>query len=227
MDPDQYDELDVLLGDTTSDYLKSSVEKLIKELFELHTTGGLSFGTFGGEITLYRVPYSIGMARMLANRGLLLEVLPILRLCLEMIAWAKVAFHLQDDDEVIALKAQSCISELKGAYQTAGRIYGYLSTFTHWGHVIQRHFIDLDEEKTSVLYASARYRAMALALCLIIVDVLVEVVRELYGERAKALILAVQGCEGRGGDREVSKMLNAIVEKTQLHELLEIQSLLA
>jgi hypothetical protein len=224
--PDLYENEDSLLGDVSSDYLKNTVKKLIQELFNLHTAGDLPFGVFGAEITLYRVPYAIDMTRMLANRGLLLEALPILRLCLEMVAWSKVAFHIEDENDVVALKAQNCVSQLKNTYETAGKIYGYLSKFTHWGHVIHRHFISLDDDKTSVLYASARYRAMTLALCLVIVDVLVEVVRALYGEKSGSLVIAVQECEGRNSERKISKMLTAIVEKTQLEELLEIRSLL-
>jgi hypothetical protein len=226
VDPDLYENEETLLGDVSSDYLRNAVEKLIPELLNLHTARDVSFGVFGAEITLYRVPYAIDIARMLANRGLLLEVLPVLRLCLEMVAWAQVAFHIENESDVIALKAQNCISQLRNIYENAGRIYGYLSKFTHWGHIIHRHFISLNDEKTAVLYASARYRAMALALCLVIVDVLVEVVRSLYWERSGSLVVAVQECKECNSDRKVFKMMAAIVEKTQLADLLEIQSLL-
>ena len=209
-----------------SDYLRDVIEKLVAELFKLHAAGELTFGVFGAEITLYRVPRSIDVARMLANRGLLLEVLPILRLCLEMIAWANVAFSLGDEDKIVALKAQGCISQLKQIYETAGKIYGYLSRFAHWGQVVHGEFISSDEEKVAVIHASARYRAMTLALCLVIIDVLVEAVRAIYGERSKSLILAVQDCEKPTSERMTFKMLAAIVEKTRLGEILEIQSLL-
>jgi hypothetical protein len=63
---------------------------------------------------------------------LLLEVLPILRLCLEMMAWSTSAFHMQDEERVVALKAQSCISELKNVYPTVGKLYGYLGTRDTW-----------------------------------------------------------------------------------------------
>jgi hypothetical protein len=67
---------------------------------------------------------------------------------------------------------------------------------------------------------------MALALCLVIVDVLVEAVRSLYRERSGSLVVAVQECKECNSDRKVFTMMAAIVEKTQLADLLEIQSLL-
>ena len=114
-----------------ADYLRDSVAVLMKELRNLQTKHP-AFGIFGAEITLYRLPHSLDTARMLSNRGLLLEVLPILRLCLEMMAWSSSAFDMQDEDDVVALKAQSCISELKNVYRTAGKIYIYMDISQHF-----------------------------------------------------------------------------------------------
>jgi len=226
VDADTYNDDPVLLGDATSDYLRDGVKALMIELYALHTAGDLTFGVFGAEITLYRVPHAIDTARMLSNRGLLLEVLPILRLCLEMIAWSSVAFYMENDEAVKSLKAHDCIAELKRIYGTSGKLYGYLSKFAHWGHVVHRQFISVTAKQTSVLYASARYRAMALALCVIVVDVLVEVVRKLYGERSKSLIMALQGVLERNSSRKSFVVVADIVEMTQLDELREIQRLL-
>jgi hypothetical protein len=188
--PDEYDHEDLSLGDAVSDYLRDSAAELMRELRNLHTKDP-TFGIFGAEITLYRVPHSLDTARMLSNRGLLLEVLPILRLCLEMTAWANTAFYMQSEDEVTALKAPSCISEMKDVYKTAGKIYGYLSKFSHWGHIIHSQFLDINPGQVAVLKASVRYRAMSLALCLLVLDVFVEVVRKLYpgrGEECKVVL---------------------------------------
>jgi hypothetical protein len=218
---------DILLGDASSDYLKETIQTLIKGLFNLHTADTSAFGIFGSEITLYRVPYAIDMVRVMANRGLLLEAIPTMRLCIEMIAWANAAFSIEDDDNVVALKAQNCIPLLKAIYEPAGKIYGYFSRFAHWGHIIHGQFIGLKDGETSVVYASPRYRAMTLALCLVVVDVLVEVVRALYGEKSAPLVLAVQECQARDSKRKIFKMISDMVENTQLKELREIQSLLA
>ena len=79
VEPDTYDGEELSLGDEVSDYLRDSVAVLMKQLRQLHTKHP-TFGTFGAEITLYRVPHSLDTGRLLSNRGLLLEVLPILRL---------------------------------------------------------------------------------------------------------------------------------------------------
>lgn len=195
------------------------------ELRNLHTEHP-AFGVFGAEITLYRLPHCLDVARMLSNRGLLLEVLPVLRLCLEMMAWANVAFRMQNEDAVTRLKAQSCISELKHVYGSSGKIYGYLSSFAHWSHEVHRQFIDIGPEQIGITYASVRYRAMALALCLVILDLFVEVVRSLYGDRSRDLIEKVQGVIGPEIDRKTRIMVKNIVELTKLEELFEIEALL-
>jgi hypothetical protein len=222
---DLYEGEALSLGDAVSDYLRDSVGVLMNELRSLHTEYP-AFGVFGAEITLYRVPHSLDTARMLSNRGLLLEVLPIVRLCLEMMAWSNSAFHMQDEDRVIELKAQSCISELKNVYATSGKIYGYLSTFSHWGHVIHGHFLDITPQQIGVLNASVRYRAMALALCLVILDVFVEVVRKLYSERSNTLVVGVQGVLHRNSERKTHRMLADIAKLTGLNELREIHAFL-
>jgi len=222
---DQYESEDLSLGDAVSDYLRDSVAVLMKELRNLQTKHP-TFGVFGAEITLFRLPHALDTARMLSNRGLLLEVLPILRLCLEMMAWSNSAFYLQKEEDVIALKAQSCISELKKVHRNVGKIYGYLSTFSHWGHVIHGQFLDITPENVGVLTASVRYRARTLALCLVILDVLIEVVRNLYAEKSDILIAAVQGILDRNSDRRTHQMLSSVAELTRLNELFEIQTFL-
>jgi hypothetical protein len=224
--PNLYDDEVPLLADTASDHLSGSVKRLMKELRALHTPDP-TFGIFGAELTLFKVPRSLDTARMLANRGLLLEVLPILRLCLEMMAWSSAAFYMRDEEQVIALRAQSCISGMKDFYETAGRLYGYLSTFSHWGHVVHGHFLEVKSGQVAVLEASVRYRAMSLALCIVILDVFVEVVRRLYSERSSILIEGVQGVLDRGVDRRTYQVLSSIVQSTGLDELSEIQSFLA
>ena len=222
---DLYNDEDLSVGDAASDYLRDSVAVLMKELRNLHTEHP-TFGMFGAEITLFRLPHSLDTARILSNRGLLLEVLPVLRLCLEMMAWSNTAFYMQDENEVIALKAQSCISNMKNVYKTAGKLYGYLSTFSHWGHLIHGHFLDIDAQQVAVLTASVRYRAMALALCIVILDAFVEIVRNLYSEKSNVLVAGVQGVLDQNAARKTYRMFSSIAELTELKDLAEIQSFL-
>jgi hypothetical protein len=224
VEPSLYDGEDSSLGDEASDYIRGSIRLLMRELLKLHTEAP-AFGEFGAEITLYRLPHALDIARMMSNRGLLLEVLPILRLSLEMMAWAGAAFNIKDEREVISLKAQSCISEMKRFYRTVGKIYGYLSTFSHWGHVVHGRFLDFADDRAGVINASVRYRAMSLALCIVVLDAFVEVVREIYREKSGELVLGVQGALDRDDSRKTCIFLSRFVELTKLHDLREIRSL--
>jgi hypothetical protein len=223
---DTYDADDRSLGEEVSDYLQGAARILKQELKELHTQGDLPFGVFGAELTLYKLPDTLDVARMMSNRGLLLEVLPLLRLSLEMIAWAHTAFHIDDEQRVVNLKAQSCFSSLKAVYGQAGRLYGFLSQFSHWGHAIHGRFIDIEAGTVLVVQASVRYRAMSLALCLVILDVVVEVTRAIYGERSSTLVSKVQGVPCPDPSRKPYQYVSRIADVTGLGELQEIQSFL-
>lgn len=227
MNPQEYDEEQISLGDATSDYLARSAVILEEELRDLHTKSELAFGVLGAELTLYKIPYTLDTARMLSNRGLLLEILPILRLCLEMMSWATVAFKAVDEEHVVTLKAQSCIPHMKRIYRTTGRLYGYLSQFTHWGHIVHGHFIAADDRNIAVLKASVRYRAMGLSLCLVILDAFVEVIRHLYKDRSDTLVLRIQDTLHRDSSRKTSQAVSRITELSGLDDIREIQSFLS
>jgi hypothetical protein len=115
---------------------------------------------------------------------------------------------------------------MKESYKTVGKLYGYLSKFTHWGQVVHGHFLDLSEEHVGVLRATVRYRAMTLALCLIILDVLVEAVRGLYLDRSHELVLRVQETLERNEARKIHQLVSRIADLARIEELGEIRSLL-
>jgi hypothetical protein len=123
-------------------------------------------------------------------------------------------------------KAQSCISYLKGIYKSAGQLYGFLSQFAHWGHAINGEFMHIDEEAVSMVRASVRYRAMSLALCLVILDVVVEVIRRIYAERADNLVSKVQRVACPDPSRQSYQYILKIAEVSGLSEIKEIQSFL-
>jgi hypothetical protein len=226
VEPDLFNEEKSSLGESVSDYLRDSVLILAEEFKKIQTVDTVLFGVFGAKFTLVRAPYVINTARMLANRGQLLEVLPLLRLCLEMICWANTSFYIQDEDKIVALKAQNCFSNLKLVYPSVGKVYGYLSKYAHWGHMIHGEFLDFSEEKVGVLMASARYRAIALALCLVILDIFVEVARGIYAAESAVLVRRVQGVLSCDATRKTHRILSEIATLSGLPELKEIQSFL-
>lgn len=105
VNPNEYESEEITLGDMASNFLKNSSSQLADQLRKFHTEKNFTFGQFGAEITLLKCPELLDSARMLANRGAFLEVLPILRLCLEMILWSTVALFIGDVKEVKRLRA--------------------------------------------------------------------------------------------------------------------------
>ena len=100
----------------------------------------------------------------------------------------------------------------------------YLSTYSHWGHVIHGQFLSFEEGKIGVLKASVRYRAMGLALCLVVLDVMVEISKLIYAKRSESAVRRVQGALNRDATRYVHQNLTKIVVCTELDELKEIQA---
>ena len=188
----KYEDEKYSLGDEISDYLSKSIDTLREELTKLHTVKNLTYGIFGSEVTIYMLPNILDNARMLSNRGLYLEVLPILRLGLEMISWAAMAFHCKSEDDVDGLKPNKCITMTKNIYGTIGNIYGYLSSFSHWHRSIHHNFISIDENKVMVSRASSKNRALSLVSCLLLLDVLIEIIGYIYKEKSTKLIEIIQ-----------------------------------
>lgn len=77
-----------------------------------------------------------------------------------------------------------------------------------------------------MLKASVRYRATALALCLLIIDVWVEVIRQIYPEKSDALILGIQGSLAKDATGNTHQYVSKITELSGLNDLREIQALL-
>jgi hypothetical protein len=224
IEPNQFDLLEMTLGETVNEFLDHRLKLLGTELRELHRPDP-SFGQVGAEFTLFKLPVVLNAARILANRGLLLEVLPILRLILELTGWAVVAFSAVEE-KVIRLKPQGCIPKLKVIYSTAGKLYGYLSKFSHWSYEIHSEFLHFSEGRTAVIHASPRQRAISLTLCLILLDIIVEAARHIYSSEAKKLVIAIQGTLDRIESRECCRMISEIAACTNLPEIKELQSLL-
>ena len=224
--PEEYDEPKLILGDYVSDFLRDGMKAISAGCVKAHQRETTSFGQFGADLTLYRLPGMLDTARMLANRGLFLEVLPILRMCLEMLAWANVSFYVSNEDDVVKLKANYCVSKLNNLYRSAGQIYGYFSKFAHWEHELHGHFLTIENEKIGVISTSRLQRAKSLLLCLIILDVWLEVLRKLYPAEAPDIILEVQDVSGRDKSRATyslgSEILKACQNSSEIDEILRL-----
>jgi len=223
---DQYETDDPSIGESISTFIKDSVLIAKDELKKLHAPGDVDLGRFGAELTLFKVPHVIDLARMVSNRGLLLEVLPILRLCLEMTAWSAAVFSMKDEEKVKLQKAQASINSIKSTYETAGQIYGHLSKFSHWDFSVHVNFLSLSEDRIGITIASSLHRAMSLALCLLVLDVLVEIVRFLYPQECEPLVTRIQGVSARSEKRHIHRLIREIVQFSPSSEFTQIQRLL-
>lgn len=227
VEPDQFEKIETTFGGTASAFLRDCRRILTNELRKLHTPEP-TFGQFGAEITLFKLPQMLDAARILANNGLFLEVLPILRLMLEQISWSIVAFFSSTDLQVRKLEGNDCISRMTAVYSGAGRLYGYFSKFSHWSHEVHRNFLHLsDDGVTSVIDASPRQRAISLVLCLITLDLMVEAIRHIYRAGGESLASAIQGTSDRSEARRCHQLVEEIVVATNLPEIIELQRLLS
>ena len=78
-----------------------------------------------------------------------------------------------------------------------------------------------------MLKASVRYRAMGLALCLVVLDAFVEVIRHLYKDRSDTMVLRIQDGLHRNTPRKTYQAVANITELSGLDDLREIQSFLS
>jgi hypothetical protein len=195
-------------------------------LLALHAQEDLTYGRFGAEITLFKFPEIIDTARMLANRGLLLEVLPILRLAVEMMAWAVAVFDSEDERRAQRLNPQNCIATLRPIYETAGPIYGRLSEFSHWMFVVHSNFLKIDGERLAVLMASCRYRAASLAFSVIVLDIFVEIIIYLYRDAANSLVMSVQGVPTRDNSKKTHQVFDQLATFADSDDFLILKLLL-
>ena len=84
----------------------------------------------------------------------------------------------------------------------------------------------VSEERAAVIHASSRQRAISLALCIILLDMIIESARCVYKDEAEALVIAVQGTLDRTETRECARMVSEIAACTNLAEIKELKALL-
>ena len=214
------------MGQRASDLINYACEQSSIQLKELHRIGTNStYGRVGADIAVLRAIDAIRNAKILANRGYLLEPIPILRLAVEMIAWAAAAFFFDDESRLDGLKAENCIRDAKKIYKPAGRLYGYLSMFSHWRRDIHRSFLVIKENQAGVITVSCLHRAMSLSACIIVVEFLLEVIIFKYQEHAMTLYSAVQNSESLSEEcatRSALREIAGCVDEIQISDIISL-----
>jgi len=115
------------------------------------------------DMTLAKGLGTLRVALDLSSKGLLHEVLTLCRSSLEMIAWACAIFDLPNEKDPFEFLPEKAVSGFKTYFPSAGKYYGYLSTFLHWRKETHTRAFNFEEEYAAVVYASGRNKWEALA----------------------------------------------------------------
>jgi hypothetical protein len=107
-----------------------------------------------------------------------------------------------------------------------GRLDSYLSKFSHWSFGVHPHFCAFDGENTAITRASSRHRALSLSLCLVTLDVFLEVIRTLYPVKAEALIARVQGHPDPFPSKRVHHLMSRMIQFADDSESKKVANLL-
>lgn len=138
-------------------------------------------GHFAFDLNMVRLPTTIRAALTLAHRGLLLEGKSLIRMGVEIVAWAWAVRNMEED-AIMRTQAQRAVSSLKNVYPTVGRIYGLLSHFAHWIPSEHHRIAKLDPNTNDVLVVSAntKFKAILLLYVLILLDIFLVVFENYY-----------------------------------------------
>lgn len=100
-------------------------------------------------------------AKRLSDFGLLCETATILRAALEQFAFCAKLWVSPADTELRKLRAIEAINSFKEIVPSAGKLYGVLSTYTHFEYDHHTHFFEWSEEKSFTLQRSPILRGYA------------------------------------------------------------------
>lgn len=139
------------------------------ELDAFGSRDGDAVGLFAADLNLVRFQATLSGARSLANRGLLFECQAVARFGLEQLAWIWFA-HSRTEEEFAKATGKQCIGILKSAYDTAGRIYGHLSTYAHWHPSEHWQFAARARETGQIasIIRNSLFKMYALCYCLLL-----------------------------------------------------------
>ena len=166
------------------------------------------------EWVMMRQDFSFRQLLCMANRGALVEGVSIARVQVEQLAWGAAVDRQVNSSTVKKIKAQSSIAKLKDVAPDIGKLYGFLSEFTHWGFNAQREALGHEDGKLAVVLASVSHKVLLYRIALIIF------------ETAAGLFLhqrAAEICEFERGP-ELSKKLAEMIEQSRRfrEEIIEI-----
>lgn len=133
------------------------------------TRNDAPIGIFAFDLALVRARPTVDLLLYSARRGMLIESCLLARSLLEQLAYAVAVWGLDDDDPIFSTQPQTVIRELGKIYPGARKAYGVLSELSHYNPREHHQFIGTDEPV--VIQRSWKFKAVALAWLLFILDV--------------------------------------------------------
>jgi hypothetical protein len=177
-------------------------DQLIRELCRSHLSqydhfyrtiemrDGGPIGVFAFDLAMIRSRTSIELMLTTARQGFLIEPCLIARSLLEQFAYALHVWMTDDDTIVFSSRPQALIRGLCDVNPQAGRAYGILSRLSHYDPKMHYSFIGgperdgKDQESSTVLQRSWRFKIAALAWVFFILDLKFKVFERCYGDNA-------------------------------------------
>jgi hypothetical protein len=114
------------------------------------------------EISLSRTAFTLETAVDLAHKGCLLEIVLLVRFCIEVLAWCSHIFTSRDAEDIFTMQPQKCLRNLRSVFPLCGKYYNYLSNFTHWHPNSHFTFMDLADARLKVVYSSVDFKPEAI-----------------------------------------------------------------
>lgn len=144
-------------------------------------------GVFAFDLAMIRSRTSIELMLATARQGFLIEPCLMARSMMEQFAYALHVWMTDSDDVIFASKPQSLIRCLNGINPHAGRAYGMLSRLAHYDPNMHYSFIggpernSENEESSTVLQRSWKFKIASLAWVFFILDLKFKVFEHCYG----------------------------------------------
>lgn len=118
-----------------------------------------SIGDYLSDITIGRIPFSLGRAFAEADKGALYEAIVIARMIVEQLCWSLKIRGVNDAEKIKATSATKSITPISKKYPTIGRLNGWLSKHAHWGY--DAHIKAAFDKPGFTVMASCRFKACA------------------------------------------------------------------
>lgn len=182
-------------------------------------------GVFAFDMAMVRSRASIELMLVTARQGFLIEPCLIARSLIEQFAYAMRVWLTDDEDLIFASKPQTLIRHLAEVNANAGRAYGMLSRLSHYDPRMHYSFIGgvqknwNEEESSTVLQRSWRFKIASLAWVFFILDLKFKIFKRCYGGHENFSRLAPIG-------RPIREDFDEFFEGVSFPAVMEVRGLL-